>query len=256
LNVPRNEHGGNTHACGCPIGNCDCPATTATAAVCEACGTPPRGNDLLSTIQLAPGFTAKVCAARSGYNDDGPAPSPPCERKIRALRKLCPGCGKAGITPGELCKGCRAALARQKTAGDRAVKWYAIDGGHLFGEYLSTAARQDEGAAGTLAREIAELLAKACAGSRRWKKGLSDETWGQAVIPPKGSDAAHTGMVSVELDEAQAHALYALAERFQEIGKKLIAFGFAEGDSLLHRLARGETKPDDYEQWSSKRKQG
>jgi DNA-binding MarR family transcriptional regulator len=57
----------------------------------------------------------------------------------------------------------------------------------------------------------------------------------------------------VELTEEQAREVEALASLLAKAFEEQRLRGFREGADLLHRLARGDVKPGDYEQWSPKR---
>ncbi len=227
---------------------------------CEACDNELHGPGKeywqqadYAEIPVAPGVMALCCAKGLGHHGK-PSGSVrgACARRIRQKRGLCPGCGKHGpytdmTWRGVLCDDCEATLARTRETETKKVEWYRILSAALV-PHLS----------GDLVEQASRALAEAVAGARRWFPIVQETSaYPNHDITPNGSDhrwSHSTFDPIVEMDEAQAIALCRFLGFIYEIAEAQHAQGFEEGDNLLRRLAKGDVKPDEYEQWSAAKK--
>lgn len=224
---------------------------------CEACGAELHaagaeyweGADYCE-LPLAPGVTALVCAKDLGHHGaSSRQPKGPCARRVRQKRALCPGCGKSSATDmtyaGVLCDDCEAVIARARDTDGKKVSWHSIVSAGLV-PYLGS----------EQVTEAARALAEAVAGGRRWFPRQRKEIFVHDRVAAEASRVMPSaGSLSdpiVEMDETQAAALTRFLDLVYEVMQAERERGFEEGDNLLRRLAKGDVRPDEYEQWGPK----
>jgi hypothetical protein len=96
-----------------------------------------------------------------------------------------------------------------------------------------------------------QLLARV-AGQARRQSAAAPPSHSLLGLGVAGSrNEPHSGCPVVELDEDQKAALLALGPQLAAVMKAQREEGFREGDSLLRRLALGQVKPGNFEQWSA-----
>lgn len=205
---------------------------------CEGCGKKLEDSYRERAIVLFADKEFKICPGRR--RDYACEPSAACHQKLlRKLSDTCCGCGESSVPhAGQVCADCKKAIARSRGV-DKPVQWVGLDPYYFFTRnYLSDS---------EAALEAVRLLARAVKGARR----LTDDHDCDGSVTKLGGDHPK---VYVEADEDQLEALRQLQMTLARVGDDLQRDGVKRGTDLLGRLARGDVKPDDFEQWESKNK--
>jgi len=206
---------------------------------CAGCGAQCRDEyGYRIMLETSTGLEVPVCANLRNTN---PHPKMSCIQKARQKITTCPGCGGTKRLLNAICISCSTKLARDD---GKEVHWYYLSE-KILGPYI----RGDD----NVLKQATLLLVQIAAGGRRWGARASryDDCNPMRTI---GGSEGHSGMPVVELDDEQAVAFKKLGAQLAAVMKAQYEVGRCDGDDLLRRLAKGEVKPTDYEQWSPKRK--
>lgn len=166
---------------------------------CAGCG---RRDGILTEVEIG-GRAEPICRRVHGA---GVRQS--CLRKARQRARRCPGCGREGIDPGEICRDCREVL-RQEAARrqDGEPEWVGIRGAGIFG-FLDEARHS----------RLALLLARAVGGGgvRKWiEHGYARHRIGRDASPWGSPDDAHV-LASPPQVEALTEFCRILEDAFRE----------------------------------------
>lgn len=193
--------------------------------------------------EFAPGRVVRVCrgrGARASFFDAKMS----CLLAARKKLAICAGCGEdvRNFVARPLCSDCQAAIERARAMDASAEsKAYAIVTSGLL-PYLPDGR--------DVSKEAADLLAQIAAGPRRCSVN-SDFDFGGTFVEQirNGPYGSHTTSDPiVEMDARQAKAVSELTKLLYELAKAYEKAGFAEGNDLLGRLAKGDTTVKDYDE--------
>lgn len=192
-------------------------------------------------VVLSPEHCVHVCMTSRG-------PLKTCVRKAREKASVCPGCGNAGIEPGDICEACYEAIdAAKKVPELKDLRRIGIDPRAVFGSFSSADAPAAEEAL-----ELTRLLARAVTGPGGEYAPRGNGAGLAFSIADRYSHNPDSDWPVAYMTRPQIDALREFTTRLARVADLNRKVGKAEGHRILVRLAQGDLSLKEFEQLEDK----